>query len=93
MALGPDGNQAVARWVPAPRELPGFPDAKRVKPKTRYSGGMRKRWRDREGRIYEWDYLHGTVEVYSPDGVHLGEFDPLTAKRIKGPNPRREVKP
>jgi hypothetical protein len=87
------GNQPVNQWVPAPRELPGFPQAKRVKPKTRYSGGMRKRWRDRQGRIYEWDYQHGTVEIYDSDGAHQGEYDPVTTRQIKGRNPRRYVEP
>ncbi len=29
-----------------------------------FSGGLRRRWRDPDGVIYEWDYQHGTVEVY-----------------------------
>jgi hypothetical protein len=64
-------------------------------PKTprRDGGGLRKRWRDRSGRIYEWDYQHGTVEVYDRRGEHVGEFDPYTAEQLKGPNPDYEVEP
>jgi hypothetical protein len=37
-----------------PKTLPGFPDAKRAKAKTPRPGGLRKRWKDRDGTIYEW---------------------------------------
>jgi len=46
-----------------------------------------------QGRIYEWDYQHGTVEIYDSGGAHQGEYDPVTAKQIKGPNRRRYVEP
>jgi hypothetical protein len=56
-------------------------------------GGRRNRSRDPSGRIYEWDYQHGTVEVYNRRGEHVGEFDPSTAEQLKGPNPDYEVEP
>ena len=64
-------------------------------PKTPRSdgGGLRKRWRDPSGRIYEWDYRHGTVEVYNRRGRHIGEFDPYSAEQLEGPNPDYEVEP
>jgi len=85
----PRGHQ----WVPPPKSLHGFPDAKRAKRKTQYGGGLRARWRDSRGRIYEWDYENGAVEVYDSRGHHLGEFDHVTGRRIKPANPARTVKP
>jgi hypothetical protein len=79
---------------PAPRVLRAFPDAIRAPPKTprRGGGGLRKRWKD-EDRIYEWDYQHGSVEVYDSRGNHIGEYDPDTGRRVKGPNPDYKVEP
>jgi Cytotoxic len=53
--------------VPAPKELEAFPDAERAKPKTpvQGGGGLRQRWKDSDGNIYEWDRQHGTVEKYN----------------------------
>jgi hypothetical protein len=77
---------------PPPKTLPGFPKAKYSPPKTpRAGGGLRKRWRDDEGRIYEWDSRHGAVEVYSKRGRHLGEWHPVTGKQLKGANPNYKV--
>jgi hypothetical protein len=83
----------VAKYVAAPERLAAFPSADRVKPKTPFSGGLRARWKDQAGRIYEWDYRHGTVEVYSPKGRHLGEFDPRSGVRTKPPRPKRTIEP
>jgi hypothetical protein len=89
---GNRGREGTGRFggpFPAPRrQLRGFPDAVPDRPKTPRSdsGGLRKRWRDADGKIYEWDYRHGTVEVYDRRGRHLGEFDPLTGDPLKGPN-------
>jgi hypothetical protein len=75
--------------------LPGFPEAELTVPKTRRGdgGGLRKRWRDRSGRIFEWEYRHGTAEVYNSRGRHIGEFDPYSAEQLKGPNPDYRVEP
>ncbi|KAA5837265.1 colicin E3/pyocin S6 family cytotoxin [Saccharopolyspora hirsuta] len=82
---------------PKGRSLPGFPDTQRVTPKTpvQGGGGLRPRWKDRKGNIYEWDYQHGEVEVYNKRGKHQGAFDPETGQPIegKGPVPGREVEP
>ena len=36
--------------------------------------GGRRRYRD-DKRIYEWDSLHGELEVYNNRGYHLGVVD------------------
>ncbi|WP_409568456.1 colicin E3/pyocin S6 family cytotoxin [Methylobacterium sp. J-072] len=80
--------------VPPPRNLPGFPDAVRVKPKTaRPGGGLRMRWKDASGAIYEWDYQHGHVEKYDARGSHLGGYDPVTGWRIARADGTRRVEP
>ena len=78
-----------------PPKLPvaGFPDLRPVRPKTGFPGGLRRRWKDPEGTIYEWDYQHGAFEAYDPRGKHLGEFDPITGEQTKTPNPRQSVEP
>jgi hypothetical protein len=73
-------------YVPPPEDLEGFPRARRADPK-----GRRRRWKDDEGRIFEWDYQHGTVEMYDRRGRHLGEFDPDTGRILKGPDPARRI--
>ena len=66
-----------------PESLPAYPGAKEAKRKTSYPGGKRKRWKDRKGRIYEWDYKKGEVEIYDKTGKnHKGGFDPNTGKQI-----------
>jgi Cytotoxic len=84
----PSGNPARLPYVPAPEALPGFPEARRTMPK-----GRRRRWVDSRGRIYEWDYQHGRVEVYDRRGRHLGEFDPASGQRLQGPDRSRRVDP
>jgi RHS repeat-associated protein len=76
-------KRAATQPIPAPDTLPGFPDAKRVRPKTpvQGGGGMRKRWEDKKN-IYEWDSQHGEVEMYDKRGKHLGSFDAETGKPI-----------
>lgn len=82
-----------AIYVPPPERLPGFPDAERVRPKTRVAGRRRPRWIDRGGNIYEWDFQHGTVERYNRRGEHTGEFDPNTGHRIGEAIAGRRVEP
>ncbi|MGH7065364.1 MAG: colicin E3/pyocin S6 family cytotoxin [Stellaceae bacterium] len=65
--------------------LPGFPSARRMRGKAMVPGGLRRRWRDPDGIIYEWDYRHGTVELYEPRGVHRGELDPFTGRQLGPP--------
>jgi hypothetical protein len=82
-------------YHPPPATLPAFPGAVRSKPKTAVQGGggLRKRWKEADGRIFEWDSRHGTVEVYDAKGKHLGEFDPATGRQLKGGNPNYAVEP
>lgn len=77
-------------YVPAPKELPGFPDARSAKRKTpvQGGGGLRKRW-TWDGKILEWDSQHGEVEMYDKRGKHLGAYDPQTGARVKGPEAGR----
>lgn len=99
-ACGPTYETArpmgVGQPVPAPRTLPAFPKAGTRTRKTPVQGGgqLRKRWKDPDGTIYEWDGQHGTVEVYGPNGRrHRGEYDPGTGKQVKPPDPTRKVEP
>jgi len=77
----------------APRDLSGFPNARRVKAKTGYAGGLRARWRDANSDILEWDARHGRVECYNSQGKHLGEFDAQTGKQLSPANSTRKVEP
>jgi hypothetical protein len=56
-------------------------------------GGLRARWKGKDGTIYEWDSRHGAVEVYDRRGRSLGEYDPNTGQQTKGPDPTRRVEP
>ncbi|PSS59020.1 colicin E3/pyocin S6 family cytotoxin [Pseudomonas sp. BBP2017] len=78
-------------YHPAPKGLTAFPDAVRDSPKSSVQGGGKKRsrWKDRKGKIYEWDSQHGAVEIYDKQGNHLGEFDPDTGEMTKPPKPGR----
>jgi len=87
------GRPPAHEPVMAPRSLPGFPNARRVKPKTVFAGGLRPRWLDANGDILEWDTRHGRTERYNARGVHLGEFDPTTGEQLSPPNPTRKVEP
>ncbi|MBL9045110.1 MAG: hypothetical protein JNM83_26115, partial [Myxococcales bacterium] len=76
-----------------PDQLPAFPTAAKVKSKATVQGGghRRRRWVDDEGRIYEWDSRHGTVEVYGKNGRHRGEFDYKTGEQLKPADPMRKA--
>jgi Cytotoxic len=94
MSLGGDAASARVDYCPAPRTLPAFPKAAKVLSKTPIrGGGLRKRWKDDDGTIYEWDYAHGTVEKYDSRGHHQGEFDPHNGKQLKPALPFRRVEP
>jgi Cytotoxic len=47
----------------------------------RYQGKTR---RDKD-RLFEWDNLHGDIEVYNKRGEHLGSMNPFTGEMHKGP--------
>lgn len=91
-ATNPHGG---SNQIPAPDELVGFPGLVRARPKTSVQGGggMRKRWKNQKGEIFEWDSQHGAVERYTAGGQHLGEFDAWTGAMTKGPKPGRTVEP
>jgi len=74
-----------------PIGLSAFPDAFPVKSKSSVQGGggKRSRWKDKKGRIYEWDSQHGAVEIYDSQGKHLGEFNPETGEQTKRAKPGR----
>ena len=71
-------QMAWARCFVAPKTPKAFPNLTRARPKTSVQGGggLRKRWKDDDGNIWEWDSQHGELEKYSPKGKHLGAFDP-----------------
>lgn len=67
--------------TPAPKDLPGFPDAsgRKFNPES-----GRYRWKLPNGDILEWDKQHGEVERYDKSGKnHKGAFDPDTGEQIK----------
>lgn len=74
-----------------PKGLTAFPDTFPVKSKSSVQGGggKRSRWKDKKGRIYEWDSQHGAVEMYDSQGKHLGEFNPETGEQTKPAKPGR----
>lgn len=82
-------------YHPKPDSLPAFPDAKWAKSKTSVQGGggLRPRWKSRDGTIYEWDFQHGAVVKYNKRGKHLGEFDHKTGTQNKAADPTRKVEP
>ncbi|WP_458129807.1 colicin E3/pyocin S6 family cytotoxin [Pseudomonas sp. Z2-11] len=81
------------KYYPSPLSLPAFADAKSAPLKTSVRGGgkKRRRWKDRAGKIYEWDSQHGALEVYTKQGKHLGEFDFVTGEQTKPADPSRRV--
>lgn len=44
--------------------------------KVKRKNRTRRRWKDASGQIYEWDYQHGELEVYTSKGRHTGVLDP-----------------
>jgi len=94
MSEGDEPASARAGYCPAPRTLKAFPKATKATSKTPIQGGgLRKRWKDDDGAIYEWDYAHGTVEKYDARGHHQGEFHPDNGKQLKPALPSRKVEP
>jgi hypothetical protein len=43
--------------------------------------------------FYEWDSKTGAVEKYDARGHHLGEFDHVTGRQLKPPNPEYQAEP
>ncbi|PSH60781.1 hypothetical protein CU100_07570 [Phyllobacterium endophyticum] len=70
------------KYFPAPKsadQIKGIPDLTKTDPKN-----DRKRFKDKDGNIYEWDYQHGTLEKFNKRGKHLGEYDPQTGEKTPG---------
>jgi len=42
-------------------------------------------------RLYEWDRLHGEVEVYDKRGYHLGAANAASGETIKHAQPGRRI--
>ena len=62
--------------------------------RLRHRGGkLRARWKDSDGKIYEWDSQHGELEKYDKRGKHLGAFDYKTGDKIKPADPKRRIEP
>jgi hypothetical protein len=82
--IGTDSRPANGPVTPNPE---AYPDLKRVKGKqpVQGGGGMRKRWVDNEGNIWEDDRKSQTLEKYNPKGKHLGEYDPDDRRQVGGP--------
>jgi hypothetical protein len=89
------GKAPLSGYVKPPDLLPGFPRAVKIRPKTVVSGyKRRRRWLDQaSGRLLEWDYQHGMVEVYDSRGNHIGEFDPHTGEQTKPQDNTRSIDP
>ena len=93
---GPVGGTVVETYVQEPKgPLKGFPGSRETKRKTskQGGGGLRKRWLLPNGKIAEWDYQHGDVEVYNKRGKHEGSYDPENGEQTKDSVPGREVEP
>lgn len=92
---GQKGTVSPGVRIPAPNTPKAFPKLERVKPKTAVQGGgaLRKRWKDKDGNVYEWDSQHGRLEKYDKRGRHQGEFDPDTGKQTKPADPSRVIEP
>ncbi len=55
--------------------------------------GMRQRWKDDDGTIFEWDHQHGHVEMYDKGGHHLGGFHTESGKQVSVAVGTRHVEP
>ena len=77
------------------KSMVGINGIYKVKGKTSVQGGgkLRERWKDKKGRIYEWDYQHGELEKYNSLGNHMGVFDPKTGLQIKPAIKNRKITP
>ena len=90
-------SKVLQNYTPKPdiSEITGFQGLRRAKPKTpvQGGGGLRSRWKDSKGNIYEWDSQHGALEKYNKNGRHLGEFDYRSGTQTKPADSTRWVEP
>ena len=83
------------KYIKAPENIGGIANLTISKRKTpiRGGGGMRKRWKDNKGNIYEWDSQHGALEKYNKRGKHMGELNHETGIQTKPADPSRRIDP
>ena len=90
-------ENADQKYYPNPKlgDITGISGLKPAKPKTpvQGEGKLRARWKDSDGKIYEWDSQHGELEKYDKRGKHLGAFDYKTGDKIKPADPKRRIEP
>jgi tetratricopeptide (TPR) repeat protein len=84
----------IGKYKPAPKMPKAFKNLQITRRKTPGpGGGLRKRWKDNKGNIFEWDSQHGRIEKYNKKGKHLGEFDADSGIMTKPADPTRKVEP
>ena len=44
-----------------------------------------------DNKYYQWDELHGEIEVYNKRGIHLGALDAISGKQIKDAERGRKI--
>ncbi len=87
-------GELIGKYKPPPSVPRGIRNLSLEKRKTISSGGgLRKRWKDKKGNIFEWDSQHGRLEKYNKRGKHLGEYDPDSGLQTKPADPTRKVEP
>ena len=91
--MPPTGRSRTGYIPPIRGPLPGFPGTQRAEARQDERGHYRARWVYPDGRFFEWDYQHGTVEAYDRRGEHLGEFAPLDGRQLKQAIPTRKARP
>lgn len=69
-----------------PRPIPCFLDGME---KYKVIGG-RQTYRSND-KYYQWDELHGEIEVYNKRGRHLGALDPQDGHQIKEAERGRKI--
>ena len=50
---------------------------------TKVHKNGRGRWKDKDGFLYEWDALHGEIEVYNPKGSISMFWIKMASKKTK----------
>ena len=71
---------------PTPEDIQNddnLPELTKAKAKTpvQGGGGLRPRWKDDKGNIYEWDSQHGEFEIYNKQGKHKGSYNPTSGEK------------
>ncbi len=53
---------------------------------------LQHRWGLPDGRILEWNYEGGYVDMYSAQGEHLGAYNHETGEQLKEADPHKNIK-